>query len=476
MTATPDTASTPVPPPARASRPHHTVVLVIVLVSYFMIVLDNSIIFTGLPEIQRGMGLSPTALSWVQNAYTLVFGGLLLLGARAGDLLGRQRVFVLGLALFGLASFLVGTAQDEAWIIAARAFQGVGAAIVAPSSLSLITSTFPVGPERTRAVSLYGTTAGVGASLGMVVGGALAGLVSWRAGFFINVPIAIVMIVLAVRYLPQTAPTRGRFDVLGAVTSTLGMGALVYGIVNGGDHGWGASATILPIAAGAVVLAVFVLNEWKATHPIMPLRLFADAGRSGAAVARLLFAGTGIAFFFFTTQFLQGVYGWSALEAGVAFLPMTLLQFAVSLLVPRLTRRFGNGLLVAVGIAIVLAAVLWLSRITPDVGYLAGFAGPLVLFGIGQGLCFGPLTAAGIAGAPAADAGAASGLVNTAHQLGSTLGVAVLTAVGAGAATLSGRVADAYTGGAVMLGIALVVTLVLVLPSDRGARGRVDMS
>ncbi len=472
MTAAPDTAPTATARPASPRVVHRTVVLAIVLVSYFMIVLDNSIIFTGLPEIQRGMDLSPTALSWVQNAYTLVVGGLLLLGARAGDLLGRQRVFVVGLALFGLASLLVGTAQNEAWIIAARAFQGIGAAVVAPSSLSLITSTFPAGPERTRAVSLYGTTAGVGASLGMVVGGALAGLVSWRAGFFINVPIAVVMIVLAVRYLPQVAPTRGRFDLLGAITSTLGMGALVYGIVNGGDRGWGATATLVPIVVGVVVLAVFVLDEWRAVHPIMPLRLFADAGRSGAAIARLLFAGTGIAFFFFTTQFLQGVYGWTALQAGVAFLPMTLLQFAVSLFVPRLTRRFGNAVLVAVGIAVVLVAVLWLSRITPDVGYLAGFAGPLVLFGIGQGLCFGPLTAAGIAGAPAEDAGAASGLVNTAHQLGSTLGVAVLTAVGAGAASLSGRVSDAYTGGSVMLAIALVATLVLVLPSDLRARRR----
>ncbi|PZF56318.1 MFS transporter [Curtobacterium sp. MCSS17_008] len=472
MTVTPDTASTRTSGPVAPPTVHRTVVLAIVLVSYFMIVLDNSIIFTGLPEIQRGMDLSPTALSWVQNAYTLVFGGLLLLGARAGDLLGRQRVFVVGLALFGLASLLVGTAQNEAWIIAARAFQGVGAAIVAPSSLSLITATFPAGPERTRAVSLYGTTAGVGASLGMVVGGALAGLVSWRAGFFINVPIALVMIVLAVRYLPQIATIRGHFDLPGAVTSTIGMGSLVYGIVNGGDLGWTATATLVPVAVGAVVLAVFVLNEWRAVHPIMPLRLFADAGRSGAAVSRLLFAGTGIAFFFFTTQFLQGVYGWSALQAGIAFLPMTLLQFAVSLFVPGLTRRFGNAVLVAGGIAIVLVAVLWLTRITPDVGYLAGFAGPLVLFGIGQGLSFGPLTAAGIAGAPAEDAGAASGLVNTAHQLGSTLGVAVLTAVGAAAATLSGRVSDAYTGAAVMLVIALVATLALVLPADRRARAR----
>lgn len=406
----------------------------------------------------------------MQDAYTLVFGGLLLLGARAGDLLGRRRVFMAGLALFGLASLLVGTAQSEAWIIAARAFQGIGAAIVAPSSLSLITATFPPGRERTRAVAAYGTTAGIGASVGMVAGGALASLLNWRVGFFINVPIAIAMIVLAFRFLPTSPIVRGRFDVLGAVTSTIGMGALVYGIVEGGAHGWATPGTLIPLSAGVVVLAIFVLNEWRARQPIMPLRLFASRERSGAAVARLLFAGAGIGFFFFTTQFLQGVYQWTPLQTGIAFLPMSLLQFGVSLFVARLTRRFGNGWLVAVGIAIVLAGLIWLAQITPATPYILGFAGPLVLFGFGQGLCFGPLTAAGIAGAPAEDAGAASGLVNTAHQLGSTLGVAALTAVGAGAATLADRVADAYTAGAVMVGVALILTVVFILPAGLAAR------
>lgn len=466
-TSTLGTASVPVP----VVRPVHAgVVLAIVLVSYFMIVLDNSIIFTALPEISGAMNLTPSALSWVQDAYTLVFGGLLLLGARAGDLLGRQRVFVIGLALFGVASLLVGLAQTGTWIIAARALQGVGAAIVAPSSLALITATFPAGPARTRAVAAYGTTAGLGASVGMVGGGALAALVSWRAGFFVNVPIAIVMIVLALRFLPTQTTRPGRFDVVGAITSTVGMGALIFGIVNGGDAGWATPVTLIALVGGAAVLAVFVWNEWRAPHAIMPLRLFRSRQRTGAAVARLLFAGTGIAFFFFTSQFLQGVYGWNALQAGLAFLPLTVLQFAVSLTVSSLTRRFGNAALVAVGVAIVLVAVIWLSRITPDTSYLVGFAGPLLLFGIGQGLCFGPLTAAGIAGAPAEDAGAASGLVNTAHQLGSTLGVAVLTAVGAGATTVAGRVADAYAGGAVMLAIALVAVLTLVVPAERARR------
>ncbi|WP_291473555.1 MFS transporter [Corynebacterium sp.] len=445
-------------------------ILAIVLVSYFMVVLDNSIIFTGLPQIRAGLGLSPTGLAWAQNAYTLVFGGLLLLGARLGDLLGRRRVFIVGLALFGLASFLVGVAQNAAWIVTARAFQGIGAAIVAPSSLALITALFPAGHERTRATAAYGTTAGLGASLGLVVGGALASWVSWRAGFFINVPVAVVMVILALRFLPSFETERGRFDLIGAATSVLGMGALVYGIINAGESGWGDPFAIWPMTIGASVLALFMLNEWRARQPILPLRLFASAGRSGAAIARLLFAGTMIAFYFFTTQYFQGVYGWTPLQAGLGFLPMSLVQFCSSLLVPRLTRRWGNSVLLLGGLILVLVGMAWISRITPDTSFVAGAVGPLVLLGLGQGLGFGPITSAGVAGARPGDAGAASGLVNTAHQLGSTLGVAVLTSVAAGASTLSGRVVDAYAGGVVMIAVAVIASLALIVPSEVRSR------
>ncbi len=461
----------PEPPHDDRRRARHTrAVLAIVLVSYFMIVLDNSIIFTGLPQIQASMDLSPAGLAWVQNAYTLVFGGLLLLGARTGDLLGRRRVFVVGLALFGLASLLVGAAQNETWIIAARAFQGVGAAIVAPSSLALITALFPAGPERTRATAAYGTTAGIGASLGLVAGGALASAISWRAGFFINVPIAVVMIVLALRYLPPFTAARGRFDVAGAVGSTLGMGALVYGIINAGDAGWGNPLSVWPIVIGAVVLAAFVINEWKAKQPIMPLRLFADRERTGAAVARLLFAGTMIAFFFFTTQYFQGVYHWTPLQAGLGFLPMTVVQFGSSLFVSRLTGRIGNAPLLVLGLALVTGGLAWITRLTVDTSFLAGAVGPLILIGLGQGLAFGPITSAGLAGARPEDAGAASGLVNTAHQLGSTLGVAVLTTVAAGATTLAEHVTGAYRGGTVLMSVALVVALAVIVPGEIARR------
>lgn len=454
-------------PPTRV-RP--TAILAIILVAYFMIILDNSIIFTGLPRLQAELGLSTTGLSWVQNAYTLVFGGLLLLGARLGDILGRRRVFIVGLTVFAFASLLIGLAPDDVWLIAARALQGVGAAVVAPSSLSLLTATFAAGRERTRAVAAYGAVAGIGASLGLVVGGALAEWVSWRAGFFVNVPIGAAMIIAAIRVIPESPRASGRFDVLGALCSTLGMGALVFAIVNSTDAGWAAPETITALAAAAVLLSLLVMNERKAKQPIMPLHLFASRERAGAYAARLLFAGTMIGFFFFTTQFLQGVYGFNPLQAGVAFFPMTVVNFFVALAVPRLTQRFGNAPLLAAGLALTLAGMTWLSTITADTPYLTGVALPMVLIGVGQGLAFAPLTSAGIAGASANDAGAASGLVNTSHQLGSALGVGVLVAVSAKAGSLAGTVAVAYTGGSIMLATALLVTLVLIVPAERVVR------
>ena len=455
------------PPPSRV-RP--TAILAIILVSYFMIILDNSIIFTGLPSLQSDMGLSATGLSWVQNTYTLVFGGFLLLGARLGDILGRRRVFVAGLAVFAVASLLIGAAPNDWWLIAARALQGVGAAVVAPSSLSLLTATFAAGRERTRAVAAYGAVAGIGASLGLVVGGALAEWVSWRAGFFVNVPIGAGLIVAALRVIPDSPRGSGRFDVVGALCSTLGVGALVFAVVTSVDAGWAAPETIIPLAGAVVVLALLVVNERKVKQPIMPLHLFASRERAGAYAARLLFAGTMIGFFFFTTQFLQGVYGYNPLQAGIAFFPMTVVNFFVALAVPRLTHRFGNAPLLAAGLALTLGGMAWLSTITATTPYLTGVALPLVLIGVGQGLGFAPLTAAGIAGVSAGDAGAASGLVNTAHQLGSAVGVAVLVAVSANAGSLASSVAVAYTGGTIMLAAALLVALVFIVPAERAVR------
>jgi EmrB/QacA subfamily drug resistance transporter len=446
-------------------------ILAVVLVSYFMILLDNSVIFTALPSLETELRLSEGELSWVQDAYTLVFGGLLLLGARAGDILGRRRVFVFGLVVFSAASLLIGLAQSDWWIIGARALQGVGAAIVAPSALSLITSSFPAGKERTRAVALYSATAGIGASLGLVVGGALAEAISWRAGFFVNVPIGIAMIVLAPRFLPAAPGAGGRFDLVGALSSTLGVGALVFGIINAAENSWTSPLTLGALVAGVALLVLLVVTESRAERPIMPLRLFASRVRVGGYLGRFLYLAAMIGFFFFTTQYLQNVLGFSPLEAGLGFLPMTGVNFAVALLAPRLIARLGDGIPLVAGIALTLTGMVWLSQATPGADYLLAVALPMVLVGAGQGLVFAPLTAAGLLGATAADAGAASGLVNTFHQVGMSLGLGILSVValsasaGDDANAVSAQVSAALGGGSVLLALCLAVCAALILPA-----------
>ena len=459
----------------RAAAGHPTMILAIICISYFMVILDNSIIFTGLPRIEAAMAFSPTSLTWVQDAYTLVFGGLLLLGARSGDIVGRRRMFIIGLVLFGLASFLVGVAPSAWWLIAARALQGVGAAILAPSSLSLLTASFAEGHQRARAVAAYSAVAGIGASAGLVVGGVLADLVSWRAGFFLNVPIAIAMMFAARRVIGETERRNGRFDLVGALCATLGMTALVFGIVDAAEVGWTAASTVGAFVLGVVLLAALVVNEARVDQPIMPLRLFASRERTGAYLVRMLYLGAMISFFFFTTQFLQGVLGFSPLLAGVAFLPMSAVNFAVALLVTRLVRRAGSAPVLIAGLAATLAGMAWLSRVDAGSGYLTAVALPMVLIGVGQGLAFAPMTSAGLAGVESADAGAASGLINTFHQIGSALGLGVLVSVGAaavpagvsGQAALVDRIGTALTGGSIMLAVALLLVVGLIAGHGR---------
>ena len=451
--------------------PNRTPVLVVVLISYLMIVLDISIVITALPQLRRDLGFSATSLSWVQNAYTLAFGGLLLLGARAGDILGRRRTFVAGLALFTAASLAIGLAPSAGWLLTARAAQGVGAAILAPSTLALLTTSFPPGRERTRAIGYYGAVAGVGASLGLVVGGILTDWISWRAGFFLNVPIGIALILVARRFLPETEPRPGRLDLIGALTSTVGMTALVYGLVRSADTGWSDPLTVAALGLGVVLLVLFVLDQWRAEQPIMPLRLFASRERAGAYAGRLLFLGGMLSFWFFVTQYLQGVLGYSPLETGFAFLPTTLVNFAVAIAVPWLTHRLGNAQLLAGSLLLAVIGMAWLSRVSADSAYLTAVALPMLLIGAGQGGALAPLTSAGVSGVAAEDAGAAGGVVNVAHQLGGSLGLGLLVTVfaAAGSEALSGRdllahqIGAALTAGAVLLALAFAVVAGLIV-------------
>jgi MFS family permease len=358
-------------------------------------------------------------------------------------------MFIAGLALFTLASPAVGVAWSPAVLIVARALQGVGAAILAPSTLALLTTSFPEGPDRTRAVAYYGAVAGLGASIGLVLGGFLADVISWRAGFFINLPIGIALVIAARRWMVETDRRPGRFDLPGAVTSTAGMTLLVYAVVRSADAGWADPLTVATLVCAVALLALFVVNEWRADQPIMPLRLFASRERTGAYAARILYLGAILGFFFFITQFLQGVMGFSPLEAGLAFLPMTLANFPVAVAVPRPTRAIGNGRLLAAGAALTLIGMAWLSRLDADTPYLTGVALPMLLIGVGQGAALGPLTAAGIAGVQPQDAGAAGGVTNAAHQLGGSLGLGILVTVfaAAGSSTLGTRASLAHQGG-----------------------------
>jgi EmrB/QacA subfamily drug resistance transporter len=440
-------------------------ILAIILISYVMIVLDTSVVLTGLPKIHLELGFSDSGLAWVQSAYTLTFGGFLLLAARAGDVIGRRRMLVAGLALFTLASLAIGAAATPAALVIARAVQGLGAAILAPSTLALLQTTFAESSERTHAVSLYSATAGIAASVGLVLGGVLAEWMSWRVGFLVNLPIGLAMIWATLRYIPESPRRSGQFDIAGALTSTAGMSALVYAFIRSAGSGWSDWLTQGTLAAGLLLLAAFIAAERSAAQPIMPLRLFADRQRASAYAARMLFLGAMIGFFFFTTQYLQTVLNYPPSLTGMAFLPMTLVNFAVALQVPHLTRRFGNAQLLACGLAVCLAGMAWLSRVSPASGYWLAVALPMVLIGAGQGMTLSPLTAAGIAGVPAQDAGAASGVVNVAHQLGNSLGLAVLVAL-AGAAPLAHRVTTALTASSVML----VLALLLMARGGRTAR------
>jgi len=406
-----------------------SVVLAVILTSQLMVVLDATIVNVALPDIKTALGFSDSQLSWVLNAYTLTFGGLLLLGARAGDLLGRRRTFLAGITVFTFASLVGGFATTGWFLLAARALQGVGGALAAPSSLALLATMFPEGRERLRAIALYTAVSIGGGAIGLISGGMLTQWASWRWVLFVNVPIGLAVLAVGASVLPETARRKGRFDLAGALTSTIGVGALVYGFVRAASSGWSDTVTVSAFVLGVVLLVAFVRTELRAEQPITPLRLLTNASRSGANVARgLLFAGM-FGMFFFLTQFLQDVLGYSPLQAGFAFLPVPLTVFASSQLASRvLISRFSSKALTLIGISLSAIGLLLATQLSAGSSYPQILAS-LVLFGAGNGLSFVTLTTAALAGVAPQDAGAASGLVNVTQQLGGTLGVAVLVTV-----------------------------------------------
>ncbi len=403
--------------------------LAVIATAQLMVVLDATIVNVALPSIQRALHFSPTDLEWVINAYAVAFGGLLLLGGRAGDLFGRRRVFVAGMVVFTLGSLAGGLALDATWLVAARALQGVGGAIASPAALSSIADTFPEGPSRNRAMGVYSTVAGAGGAIGLLLGGVLTELTSWRWILFVNVPIGLVLALLAPRVLAASEGRPGRLDLPGALTASGGMALLVYGLSRAAAHGWGDRPTVAALAAAGGLLAVFVGIEARSPHALMPLRVFANRNRSGAYLVMLALAAAVFSMFFFLTQFVQNVLGFGPLMAGVAFLPVSLGIVLTSNLTARLVDRIGVRRPLMLGPLLVTTALLWLSRIDDRVSYLSGVLAPMLLLAVGMGMTFVPLTLSAVSRIRREEAGLASGLLNAGQQVGGSVGLALLVTV-----------------------------------------------
>ena len=407
------------------------VALVVIAAAQLMVVLDTAIVNVALPHMQHALGFSGTGLEWVVNAYALTFGGLMLLGGRAGDLLGRRKMFITGLGLFTAASLAGGLATSPAWLLAARAVQGAGAAIVAPTALALIATTFPDGKPRNRAMGVYAVMSAAGGAVGLIAGGLLTSYVSWRWVLFVNVPIGLAVALAATRSLTESPRQPGRFDLPGAITGTGAIAALVYGLASaapggsGGSH-WGDPKVIAALAGAAVLLAAFAAIEARGRHPLLPLRLLADRSRTGANLV-MLCTGAGLfGMFFFLTLFLQVVWGYSALKAGLAYLPMTAAIGVTSGAAAQLTPRAGARPVVAAGTVAFGGGLYWLSRLGVHGSYLHTILGPTLAVGAGLGLLFVPLTVVAMAKVTDTESGVAASLRNTSQQAGGSIGLAVL--------------------------------------------------
>jgi EmrB/QacA subfamily drug resistance transporter len=430
---------------------HLGLALLVIAAAQLMVVLDATIVIVAQPHIQTAFGFSGSGLEWVTNAYALTLGGLLLLGGRAGDLLGRRRMFVIGLLLFSAASLAGGLATSQAWLLTARAVQGAGGAIVAPTALALIATTFPEGPPRNRAMGVYAAMSGAGGAAGLLAGGLLVTYASWRWVLFVNVPIGIGVALAALVALPGAARRPGRLDLPGAITGTAGVAALVYGLSNAGASPdgasqWGDGKVVTALAAGAVLLAAFALVETRSRHALLPVRVLRQRDRLGA---NLIMLGVGTAIFgvfFFINLFVQDVWGYSALRTGVAFLPLTVVLLAASGAAAALVPRIGVRPLLLAGGAAAAGGLYWLSRVTEHGTYAGGLLGPSLVTGAGLGLLFVPLPLVALARVDEADSGAAASLLNAGRQVGGSIGLAVLGTVAWTVVADSARAARAAGG------------------------------
>jgi EmrB/QacA subfamily drug resistance transporter len=406
--------------------------LLLLAMTQFVVVIDASIVNVALPSIGAALRFSRVDLSWVVNAYTLTFGGFLLLGGRLSDLLGRRRMFMTGLVVFSLASLAGGLAQSETWLIAARAVQGLGAAIVSPAALSIITNTFAEGSERNRALGVWGAVAGAGGAAGVLLGGILTSGLSWRWVLFVNVPIGLAAAVLAPRTLAESTSEDGTegFDIPGAVTVTAGLALLVYAVVEAVNVGWGSSTTLLRLAGAVILLAAFVVIELRQRHPLMPFSIFRLRTLRGADAVGLLIGMSLFSMFYFISLYLQEVLRFSPIHAGLAYLPLSIGIILSAGAASQLVTRIGFKPTLIAGMLLIAAGLFWFSRVrAPGGSFAADVLGPSLLAAFGLGFSFVPVTIAAVTGVEPHEAGIASGLINASQQVGGALGLAILATI-----------------------------------------------
>ena len=408
-----------------------TFALIVIAFAQLMVVLDTTIVNVALPSIQRALHFSATDLEWVVNGYALAFGGLLLLGGRAGDLFGRRRIFIAGVLLFAAGSFAGGLAATSTWLIVSRVIQGVGGAVVAPTALSLIADTFQEGAARNRALGIYAGAAGGGGTVGLILGGLIVNYMSWRWVLFVNVPIALALAAAAPRVLAAASGRPGRLDLPGAVSVTGAMTLVVYGLSRVATNGWSDNLTVATLGFGAALLVLFLMIELRSRQPLMPLSLFANRNRIGAYALRMMAGSTTLSVLFFLTQVLQNVLGYSPVRAGFAFLPLGVGVVITAQVTSRLVGRIGPRLPITAGALVVAGGLAMLARISDHATYALDILPALTILSVGLGLIFFPTTVVAVSGAARHESGLASAALNVSQQLGGSIGLAVLGTVAA---------------------------------------------
>jgi EmrB/QacA subfamily drug resistance transporter len=416
----------------RISRVEPNAVLAVVAAAQFIVILDASIVNVSLPTIKREVGIPQANLAWILNAYTLMFGGFLLLGGRLADRLGRRRMFMVGVAVFSGASFMCGVSHSEGVLLVARGLQGLGGAMVSPAALSIILTTFDEGHERNRALSVWAAVAGAGGAVGLLLGGVIVDALGWRWVFFVNVPVGATMLALAPRIVPESrteTATKHGYDVGGAVTITFGTIALVFTLMKADRWGWTSGRTIAGFVVSFALIAAFVALERRHEDPLVPLRIFAKRRLATADATLLIMAAALFGIYFFVTLYLQQVLGFSAAKTGVAFLPLSLTIIGASALASRLVDRFRPKPVLVAGLLITIGGFVVLATLSGHGDYGSQVVPAMILLGVGPGISFVPITIAGTSGVAPEDCGLASGLLNTTQQIGGALGLAILSTV-----------------------------------------------